>query len=106
MKMLNVLTVESKPLSELVAPLDRYWATGEINFEVEDEDKDTVIKRLAAAFCAGRVDRLDGITVEYDDWWFNVRKSNTEPLLRLNLEAVSKSLREERKECLIGLLTG
>lgn len=83
--MLNVLSAAGMPLSELVAPLRRYSSTGEVNFDVED--KDSKISQLAAAFSDGKISHLDGITVEYDDWWFNVRKSNTEPLLRLVLEA-------------------
>ena len=77
--------VQRKPLSELLNPLKRYHATGEVNFVVED--KDGKIRDVEAAFKDAKVDFLDGITVEYPDWWFNVRKSNTEPLLRLCLEA-------------------
>jgi len=75
-----------KTLSELVAHVERYPRTGEINFEVED--KDGTIERISGAFAdATEQYRLDGITVRYPTWWANVRKSNTEPLLRLNLEA-------------------
>jgi phosphomannomutase len=81
---LNRLRRDARPLSAILAPLRRYPHTGEVNFEVED--KDGKIAELAAAFADGKVDALDGVTVEYADWWFNVRKSNTEPLLRLNLE--------------------
>jgi phosphomannomutase len=84
-KLLDLLGKEGRPVEELLAPLRRFHATGEINFRVAD--KDALMKRLAAEFKDGRQDSLDGITVEYDDWWFNVRASNTEPLLRLNLEA-------------------
>jgi phosphomannomutase len=63
----------------------RYSQTGEVNFQVED--KDAKIRELADAYKKGQIDYLDGITVDLGDWWFNVRKSNTEPLLRLNLEA-------------------
>jgi phosphomannomutase len=75
------------PLSELRKPFDRYAASGEINFEVPDPR--AVIERIAAASTDADQDRLDGLTVDrWDDgWWFNVRPSNTEPLLRLNLEA-------------------
>src|SRR5439155_12637645 len=74
-----------KSLSELVAPLRRYADSGEINSEVVDQE--ATMEKIAAAFPAGRHDDLDGFTVEFDDWWFNVRPSNTEPLLRLNVEA-------------------
>ena len=81
---LNLLSTDGVPLSELIRPLKRYHSTGEINFEVED--KDAKIEEIAGKFSDGRQSRVDGVTVEYDDWWFNVRKSNTEPLLRLMLE--------------------
>jgi len=102
MKILNLLSAEGAKLSELLKPLQRYCATGEINFEVED--KDEKIRELAEVFSDGKVDFLDGVTVEYDDWWFNVRKSNTEPLLRLNLEAKTPELLEKEKARLFSLL--
>ncbi len=98
-KLLNVMSAEKKPLSEIVAPLKRYFATGEINFEVED--KDGKMKELAEVFSDGEISHLDGISVKYPDWWFNVRKSNTEPVLRLNLEAKTKELMEEKKAAVI-----
>ena len=79
--------------------LDRYHATGEINFEVED--KEGMIRHLADAFSDGEIDDLDGITVQYDDWWFNVRPSNTEPLLRLVLEARNRELMDAKKALLL-----
>ncbi len=97
--MVNVLTREDKPLSDLIRPLKRYTSSGERNFV--NEHKDETIQRLAEMFKDAKVDFLDGVTVQYDKWWFNVRKSNTEPLLRLNLEAESKALMEE-KVALVG----
>jgi phosphomannomutase len=76
------------PLSELRRPFDRYAASGEINFRVDDPP--AVIERVAAVFADAEQDRLDGLTVEQGDWWFNLRPSNTEPLLRLNLEAPTR----------------
>ncbi len=73
------------PLSELRRPFDRYAASGEINSEVADPQ--AVIERVAASYPANAQDRLDGLTVDLGEWWFNLRASNTEPLLRLNLEA-------------------
>jgi len=93
-RVLSVLSAQSKPLSELVAPLHRYSQSGEVNFQVED--KDGKIRELADIYKKGQVDYLDGITVDLGDWWFNVRKSNTEPLLRLNLEAKTKPMMEEK----------
>jgi phosphomannomutase len=84
------------PASELLAPLRRYPSTGEVNFEVED--KDGAIEQLAQRYADGDQDRLDGITIRYPEWWLNVRKSNTEPLLRLNLEADSSALMNAKLE--------
>jgi phosphomannomutase len=75
-------------------PFYRYSQSGEINFQVED--KDAKIRELAEAYKKAKIDYLDGITVDLGQWWFNVRKSNTEPLLRLNLEAESPSQLEEK----------
>jgi phosphomannomutase len=91
---LHVLEQRSKagiPLSEMRKPFERYVASGEINTVVDDPL--AVIERVAAAFPDGDQDRLDGLTVDVGPWWFNLRASNTEPLLRLNLEAPS------REEC-------
>ena len=99
---LNHLRETGKSLSELVAPLERYFATGEVNFHVDD--KEGMIRRLAEDFADGEVDYLDGVTVQFDDWWFNVRPSNTEPLLRLVLEARSRELMDEKKAVLLGYL--
>lgn len=96
MEVISILSAARKTFSEILNPLRRYWATGEINFEVED--KTEAMNRLAERFADGRVSRLDGVTVEYDNWWFNVRPSNTEPKLRLNLEADTEELMLEGKE--------
>ena len=103
-EMLNLLSQQRRPMSEVLKPLHRYAATGEINFDVED--KVGKINELAQAFRDGRPDTLDGLTVEYDDWWFNVRPSNTEPKLRLNLEAVTPELMEEKKAEVIQIIQG
>lgn len=91
-----------KSLSELVAPLNRYFATGEINFKVDD--KQGMIRKLEQEFSDGEIDFLDGITVQYSDWWFNVRPSNTEPYLRLVLEAKTGELMEKKKALLLSYL--
>jgi len=77
------------PLSELRVPFDRYAASGELNFEVPDPK--AMIERVAEAYPSDAQDRLDGLTVDLGDWWFNLRASNTEPLLRLNLEAPDRA---------------
>jgi phosphomannomutase len=101
-EMLNLLRRTGAPLSELLAPLRTYASTGEINFHVED--KAGMIGRLAETFADGAIDYLDGITVEYPRWWFNVRPSNTEPLLRLNLEALSEELMVEKRDEVLALI--
>ena len=80
----------------------RYSSTGEINFKVADKDKK--IEQIAKHFKDGKIDYLDGITVVYKDWWFNVRKSNTEPLLRLNLEGNTELIMEQRKKQVIDII--
>ncbi|MGE0793990.1 MAG: phosphomannomutase/phosphoglucomutase [Acidimicrobiia bacterium] len=91
MIVLEQLSVSGRPLSELIAPLDRWRASGERNTPVADPH--AVIDRIAAEFAGAAQDRLDGLTVDLGDWWFNLRPSNTEPLLRLNLDA------RTREEC-------
>ena len=83
--LLNILSESDKPVSELFAPYLVYHSSGEVNFEVED--KEGTMKKLEEKY--GKGDWLDGVTIECDDWWFNCRPSNTEPLLRLNVEAKS-----------------
>lgn len=93
-RMLSILSAQDKPASELMQQFHRYRQSGEINFEVED--KDAKIRELAEKYKHAQIDYLDGITVEMGDWWFNVRKSNTEPLLRLNLEAPNQQMLDEK----------
>ena len=92
--LLEQLSKAGVPLSELRQPFDRYAASGEINSTVDDPA--AVIERVAAAYPLDAQDRLDGLTVDMGDWWFNLRASNTEPLLRLNLEAPDAASCAER----------
>jgi phosphomannomutase len=85
---MNIVSKADVPMSELIKPLRRYSGSGEINFEVED--KQAKMNELARRYSDGQIDHLDGVTIGYKDWWFNCRPSNTEPLLRLNIEAGSK----------------
>jgi phosphomannomutase len=94
---LELLSKTGKPLSELRRPFERYADSGEINTEVPDPAR--VVESIAAelATVSGpSLDRTDGLTVDWGDWWFNIRPSNTEPLLRLNLEARTPSERDDR----------
>jgi len=101
-ELLNLLRESGQTLGQSLTPLRRYPKTGEINFRVQD--KEGLIRRLAEEFSDGRIDRLDGITVEYPDWWFNVRPSNTEPLLRLVLEARNEVQLSKARERLFAIL--
>jgi phosphomannomutase len=86
---LAALGGQERPLSELLAEFTRYVASGEINSRVDDQDGTMALVRETFQGREGvRVDELDGLTVGHADWWFNLRPSNTEPLLRLNAEAV------------------
>jgi len=87
---LNIVSEAKTPISNLIEPLRRYYSSGEKNFEVKD--KQAKMDELAKRYSQGQIDRLDGITVGFKEWWFNCRPSNTEPLLRLNVEAKTKEL--------------
>lgn len=102
--LLNLMAETGQPISELVAELRRYSHSGEINSEVKD--KDVVLATLKAKYADGKQHELDGLKVEYPDWWFNVRPSNTEPLLRLNLEANTPELMAEKQAELLALIRG
>ncbi len=91
------------PLSKLREPVERYANSGEINTQVKDID--AVIAQVAAKYSQYPQDRLDGLTVDCGDWWFNVRASNTEPLLRLNLEATTRDQCETQVAELLQLIT-
>ncbi len=103
MVVLEQLSAASAPLSELLAPLDRYAASGEINSTVADPA--ATIERVSATFPDAEQDRLDGLTVDLGPWWFNLRPSNTEPLLRLNLEAETSEECHARVAEVLGLVT-
>lgn len=102
--MLNILKIlgnSNKKISELVKPFEKYFNSGEINIEIGEDTKAHILEDIKNEYKDGKVNELDGITVEYDDWWFNVRPSNTEPILRLVVEADTKELMENKKEELI-----
>jgi phosphomannomutase len=101
---LEAMSVTDQPLSGVLEPYQRYVASGEINSEVADQN--AAINELAEAYSDGGQDRVDGLTVEYDDWWFNCRPSNTEPLLRLNLEARTQELMEAKRDEVLERIRG
>jgi len=90
---LNIVTETTLPISQLVKPLRRYCQSGEINFKVEN--KQEKMDELARRYRDAKIDYLDGVTLQYKDFWINCRPSNTEPLLRLNIEAKTKELLDE-----------
>jgi phosphomannomutase len=94
---LELLSVRGKTMSELLQPFhQKYFISGEINSTVEDQDGK--MRELAERYSDGEVSWLDGVSVDYDSWHFNVRPSNTEPLLRLNLEGSTKEEMEARTD--------
>jgi len=101
---LEQLSAAGIPLSELRRPFERYEASGEINTEVADAV--AVMARVAAAYHGYEQDRLDGLTVDGGEWWFNLRPSNTEPLLRLNLEAPTRAECDDRVAQVLHLIAG
>jgi phosphomannomutase len=101
---LEMLSKKKAKLSELLQPLEaEYFISGEINTRISGDPK-AKMKELAEIFQDGQVEWLDGISVTYYDWHFNVRPSNTEPLVRLNLEAKSKALMEEKRDQLLEII--
>jgi len=96
LKILQILNSEQKPFSKIIAPFKKYFASGEINFEVNNPDE--ILSLAEQKHSGAQIKKIDGLTVIYPDWWFNLRKSNTEPLIRLNLEADSAELLEEKKK--------
>ncbi len=102
LKILEEMAQRKESLSQIIAPFNKYFASGEINSKVED--KDAAMKKLEEKYSGGKIIRLDGVSVVFSDWWVNVRPSNTEPLLRLNLEADSKVLMEQKRDEVLALI--
>jgi phosphomannomutase len=93
-------------LADLLEPYrSKYFISGEINSEVDDQD--AKVEAIRSRYSDARVSELDGISIDYDDWHFNVRASNTEPLLRLCLESlVSREHMEEKRDEVLSLIRG
>ncbi len=101
-QIMQEITRENKPFSEIVKPLARYAHSGEINFKVDS--KDATVEKIKHHFADGELSELDGILITYPDFWFNVRGSNTESVLRLNLEAVDQETMEKRRDEITNLI--
>ncbi|MDQ3833318.1 MAG: phosphomannomutase/phosphoglucomutase [Actinomycetota bacterium] len=98
---------QQDPLSDLLAPIDPYVRSGEINSEVEDQT--ATLEKLEEHYAEredAKIDHLDGLTVDFGDWWFNLRPSNTEPLLRLNVEASDRATMERERDEILELMRG
>ncbi|MEK6949276.1 MAG: phosphomannomutase/phosphoglucomutase [Nanoarchaeota archaeon] len=103
----EIVSKEHKPLSDLLKEFEKYYKIEETNFEVEDKDKKLQqIKNHYKKMKPRKIMEMDGVSIEFDDYWFNVRPSNTEPLLRLNLEAVSEEVMEDKMEEIVRIING
>ena len=100
----NLICKKNKPVHELVQPLRKYFSSGEINSKVADVKP--ILDTIRARYADGNMFELDGISSEYPRWWFNVRSSNTEPLLRLIVEADTRELMEEKRDELLKIIRG
>jgi len=103
-ELINIVSSGDGPLSRLVKPFLSYPTSGEINLRFADVGK--AIMALESHYQDGRIDHLDGLSVDYGDWWFNARPSHTEPVLRLNIGATSQKLLEEKRRKLLSQLKG
>lgn len=99
---LELISTEGAPLHEMVKSVDPYFRSGEVNSRVDSID--ATISRVKEAFASGQQDDMDGLTVTFDDFWFNLRPSNTEPLLRLNVEANSEELLKTRTDEILSII--
>jgi phosphomannomutase len=98
--LLKTLSDQNQSLAEAMQETKRYFVSGEINSRVADAD--AVMTKIKAEYASkGRLVEIDGLSIIGDDWWFNIRKSNTEPLLRLNCEAKSKAAMESLRDELL-----
>jgi phosphomannomutase len=101
---LELLSSEGVNVSQAVKPIDRYFRSGEINIEARDIP--AVLRALEQHFTDGEIDHLDGLTVNYPDWWFNARPSNTQPLLRINVEATTPELLRQKTDEVLAVARG
>lgn len=94
--LLQIITAENKSVSEIVKELSIYAPPFQQNFKIENTE--AVLEKVKEKYADGKQDYLDGVTVEYENWWFNLRPSNTEPLLKLTIEADTQELLDEKKK--------
>lgn len=103
---MQMISESGKKLSGIMEPLRKYAKGDEVNFPLESLPSEKVIREVSRRYSDAKQDRLDGLTIEYPDWWANVRPSNTEPLLRVTIEADTKEIFELKKEELLGFIKG
>jgi phosphomannomutase len=102
LKLLQFISEKNKPVSQIMQPYRKYFHSGEINSEVKDVA--ATLEKIKQKYADSKISSLDGVTVEYDDYWFNVRGSNTEPKIRLNLEAIDLKTMEQKRDEVLRLI--
>ncbi len=102
LKLLQEFSATNKTISEQIAPYKKYFHSGEINSEIKDKEK--IFKTLEKKYSTGEINKLDGLTITYKDFWFNVRASNTENKMRLNIEAISKKIMIKKRDEILKII--
>ena len=102
LKLLQEFSASNLPISEQIKPYKKYFLSGEINREVKD--KETIFKALEKKYKSGKINRLDGVSISFKDFWFNVRGSNTENKMRLNLEATSEKIMNQKVKEILDII--
>ena len=98
-KLLQYISEQGKPLSEILAPYKKYYHSGEINMKISSHEAALAkIEEIKQKYADGKQNLLDGVTVEYPEFWFNLRLSNTEPLIRLAMEGTSEEVVKNKVE--------
>jgi phosphomannomutase len=99
LKILEIISIQKKPFSQIIKPFKKYFHSGEINFKTEK--KEAILKLIEKRFRGGKISKIDGLRIDFPDWWFLIRPSQTEPVLRLVIEAKTRKLFNQRKKELI-----
>lgn len=103
LRIIGIVSGDSRPLSQMVKPLIKYFNSGEINIEIKNCDQ--ALQNIKDKYTNGKMSELDGIMIEYSNWWFNVRLSNTEPIIRIVVEADTKELLDDKVEEVQNIIT-
>ena len=103
--LLNYLIEKNKPISELIEPLrSRYFQQQEVNIDIKNINVDEILCKISSAYSSNKQDKIDGLSIYGDTAWFNIRPSNTEPLLRLTVEAVNKQVADKTTNFILSLI--